>query len=71
MIEITKQEAIIMRKYNNDVVISQTMKSKRHRGKYFLEESKQNMILLKEVKRELFCRKEKFSVKENNLKVND
>lgn len=46
MIEISKNESIAIRKFNSNVVIRQTVKSKNHRGKYFMEETSEAMNLL-------------------------
>jgi hypothetical protein len=61
MVEITKQEAMYIRKHYQEINIAQTVKSKRHRGKYFLEETAESMDILNKIERNGFDGKEKFS----------
>lgn len=59
MIEISKNESILIRKLDKSIVIRQTVKSKKHRGKYFLEESYEALKLLIYVREMISNGKEK------------
>jgi hypothetical protein len=61
MIEITKQEAMYIRNNYHEINIAQTVKSKRRRGKYFLEETIESMDILNKIKQIELNGKEKFS----------
>lgn len=50
MIEINKNESILIRNLDDSVTIRQTVKSKKHRGKYFMEESHKALQLLNYVR---------------------
>ena len=59
MIEISKNESALIRKLDKSVPIRQTVKSKKHRGKYFIEETYDVLKLLNYVRDLLFNGKEK------------
>jgi hypothetical protein len=60
MVEISQAESMLIKSLDNSVSIRQTSKTKRHRGKYYMEESNRAINLLNTVRESLFSRKEKF-----------
>ena len=59
MIEISKNESALIRKLDKSVSIRQTVKSKKRRGKYFIEETYNTLKLLNYVRDLIFNGKEK------------
>lgn len=51
MIEITKEEAMQIRKNNPDVLLSRTMKTKSKRGKFFIEETQAAIEALHKIRK--------------------
>lgn len=50
MIEVTKDEAMRLRKDYPDILLSRTMKTKSKRGKFFVEETKAAINALQKIR---------------------
>ena len=54
MVEISKQESQMIRELNGKIYIISTSKSKKRRGKYYIEESPKALKLLNNVRKNIF-----------------
>lgn len=60
MVEINKLESMLIKRLDDSISIRQTSKTKRHRGKYYMEESSRAINLLNLVRDSISNRKGKF-----------